>query len=93
MSMLEEYMALKKKYDNLKYKFKKQGEKNDELTKQNQQLVSENIILQGIVCEKYEITTNVLYANIKLLRQEKRAKDATIRCNAIKNKYKENYRR
>lgn len=55
--------------------------KNDELNLQNLALLSENAALKALLCEKYEINTNVLSANIKLYRKEQqiKAKQAIIK--------------
>lgn len=73
------YIELAKDYEKLKRKCELQGKKNNELFHKNQELVSENTVLKEIVCEKFDIVPDVLYANIKLLRQQKKARDAGIR--------------
>lgn len=87
MSVITELIELHKKYEDLKYKYKKQGERNNELFHINQDLVSENLILQELVCEKFDITPDVLTANIKLLRKEKQVRSTNIRIKEIKKVY------
>jgi len=77
--MLDSLIKLKKDYENLKHKYEIQGKKNNELHHLNQSLVSENTILKEMVCEKLDILPNVLEANIKMYRQEKRTRELSIR--------------
>lgn len=86
--IVEEFIKLNLDFKNLKRKYELQGQKNNDLFHKNQELVSENLILKELICEKYEIIPEVLYANIKLYRKEKQVKDTNIRIKKIKEHFK-----
>ncbi len=84
---ITELVELTKKYENLKRECRKKGKRNDELNLQNQALLSENAALKALLCEKYEINTNVLSANIKLYRKEQQIKAKQAIIKQIKRRY------
>lgn len=71
---LENRECYYKQYLRLKNKYLKRGETNTELNLLNKQLTSENTALKAMICENFEITPDVLHANIKLYRKEQQVK-------------------
>jgi hypothetical protein len=72
--LIEQLTFLQQKYEHLKFNYKRRGEINAELNIKNQYLIAENNDLKAMMCEKFEITPDILALNIKLYNRERQVK-------------------
>ena len=88
MAVVDELVKIAKRYELLKRKYLHKGVINKELHKKNNELQSENICLRAMICEKFEISQDILSLNIKLYRKEQQMKAKNAICRYFKDKTK-----
>lgn len=88
MAVVDELVKVTKRYELLKRKYLQKGMINKELHEKNNELQSENICLRAMICEKFEISQDILSLNIKLYRKEQQMKAKNAICRYFKDKIK-----